>query len=182
MKQLKPHAYKLTWFVVLSRTLVCNAAFRLLYTSTHSLPEHHTEQEKILRTLIQKNPSWAYGHYLLGILSYRLHERTGNPFYKGTLRLSIEALNVFRKKQHQAILNLLLFFIEKKYSDLIKISSEIHWDSLTAGEKNYLREVQGFSHMILNNERDALHAFSDTPPKLRSNETAIAIKKLEHRI
>ncbi len=183
MKHLKPHTYRIKWALLLGKLLLSDSAFRTFHNSLHANPQTLPELSHILRKLLQRNPKWFYGHYLLGIISYLQYQYTKLGSHKGTLLICRDVLqdskDTHKEDKDSTVLDILALFINKRYDSVIEKEATFSSILLKDEEKKLVYEACGFSHLISGNDSAARNAFSLIPSQIRSHETATAVKKLE---
>lgn len=183
MKRLKPFLYKIKWLVLLVKHFLKSKNFRQSLLSLKVSNGSLNELETSYRKLIQKYPAWLYGHYLLGIISAKKYELERNQLQRGLLSLSKEVLSAYKNSYRKSILEILILFFEKKYSDVLKNGAIIESKNIShMEERKILFETLGFSAFILNEEEIAKDYFLKIPKKLRTPEVASIIDKLEGEI
>lgn len=192
MKKYKRVLYQTKWSFLLPFYLLKNSAFRKLYFNTYLSTRSLQTFQTILRKLLRLNPRWSYGHYLLGLVSFRLFQNSNDGGSKGTLRLSMEAIQTLAPQpsekdlSQKTLLECLLLFLNKKYQVILDSTlleparNSTLW--LNDAEKALLYEVLGFSNLIMGKDIEAKHSFILIPPYVRTGEISAAITNLERSL
>jgi hypothetical protein len=189
MKKYKIALYKTKWSFLLPFYILQNKAFRDLYLSTHFTTQSLPTLKTRLRTLLRLNPRWTYGHYLLGIISFRLFQYSNEGSNKGTLQLSLEAIHTLcdhpseREHTRKTLLECLMLFLKKEYQTIIDthLSEPVKKSiaTLRDSEKALFFEATGFSNLVMGKDTEAKHSFLSIPPYVRTGEISAAITNLE---
>lgn len=179
MKRLRPHLYKCKWLILYVKQFFTVSSFRRLVLKTEITEKNASHLSETLRKLLQKNPRWKQGHYLLGLLSFTAFQNTKDGRFKGTLQTSLLALRELKEEgKYVNILNMLSDFIDKRYEDVFLLNVDLQELSPNKNELFFLHEIKGLACMILGKDPEAKDHFFKIPKSKQSNEIKSAIQNL----